>query len=82
MAGTAPFCVFGIGRLMAAPAPLRSVVLRAGVVAPHGKGNTRQFHHVPTPTRAGGEKMLDRTTAFPCSAGGVSCGRCWSTTGA
>ena len=25
--------------------------------------------------------MLDRTTAFLCSANGVSCGRCWSSTG-
>ena len=51
------------------------------IAAPHNGGNTRQRHHVPTPTHAGGEKIADRTTAFPCSTGGVTCGRCWSSTG-
>ena len=48
---------------------------------PYNRRNIRQRHHAPTPTHAGGEKMPDRTTAFPCSTKVVTCGRCWSSTG-
>ena len=51
------------GRLWWITAPRRS------------NGNTSQRHHAPPPTHAGGEKSGDRTTACPCSAGVVHCGR-------
>ena len=57
------------------------LVRRAADSRPYNRRNTRQRRHAPSPTGAGGEKMWDRTTAFPCSAGG-GYGRCWCWAGA
>ena len=47
----------------------RDIHLRSGKNHPRrNNDNTRQRRHAPTPTHAGGEKMLDRTTTCLCSA--------------
>ena len=74
----------GIGK---EPHPRRSKAISVSATTPRHpptpqQGDPRQRRHVPTPTYAGGEKTMDRTTGFPCSTGGVTCGRCWCTMGA